>query len=145
MAFGFPAYHEERIRYDCSRNDLMDAALTAVKELGWGGYESGRWRISASTGISFWSWGETITAYVDPGPELQIRSHCAFPTQCIDWGRNAANVRRFLDRLDDVLADYARQDRRKPRDEDEPEKPSSSSPPSSRRPQPGSSDDSIRR
>src|SRR5438046_2779223 len=117
MAFGFPAYHEERVRYDCSRNDLMDAALEALDDLEWNGRESDRWRLSGSTGWSFWGgWGETIRIRVEPGPVLFIRSQCLMPTQCFDWGKNARNVRTLLDKLDEVLDYYDREDRRRLRD-----------------------------
>jgi hypothetical protein len=155
MAFGFPAYHEEEVDYDVSRGELMDAALAALEELGWKGRESGRWRISSSTGVSLWSWGETIIIHVTRDSTLHIRSECALPTQCLDWGRNQSVVRRFLARLDAVLDDFARDRRRRSRDQDDelpeprsprrlPDRSVTPAPPSSRRPRPGPPDDAIR-
>src|SRR5262249_35632119 len=52
MAFGFPAYHREEHAYDnCTRDDLMDAALDALDQLRWGGDAVGEWRIVGSTGV----------------------------------------------------------------------------------------------
>ncbi len=154
MSFGFPAYHEEEYRYDCSRSDLMDAVLTGLHELHWESRDEGCWSISARRGISLWSWGETITIHVGPGPLLYIRSECRMPTQCFDWGRNADNVRCFLDCLDEILDEFARDDRHHSRDDHDSRIRSSSwqvsdrsgtqTSPSSARPRPGSRDDSIR-
>jgi hypothetical protein len=120
MAFGFPAYHEERVRYKEPPDELMDAVDAALAELHWSGRQSGRWRFTASTGVSFWSWGEgmTIDLDLDDG-ELFVRSQCSFPTQCIDWGRNHNNVRKFLDALDRALEDGARRRARRLRDREE--------------------------
>src|SRR5262245_36074271 len=104
MAFGFPAYHEERVRYDVPPGELMDAVDAAIADMHWSGHQTGRWRYSASTGVSFWSWGEGVTIELGPDEgEMFVRSQCSFPTQCIDWGRNASNVRKFLAAVDRAL------------------------------------------
>lgn len=50
---------------------------------------------SFSHGISFTSWGESITINVfslQQGTQISIWSECSFPTQLIDWGKNRSNV-----------------------------------------------------
>jgi hypothetical protein len=103
MTFGLPAYHEERVRYDCSGRDLMDAIDEALHRLKWSGSQTDRWRWRANTGISLWSWGENLDIVVEGPGELFVRSECSFPTQCFDWGRNRSNVMKFLDRIDKIL------------------------------------------
>jgi hypothetical protein len=148
MAFGFPAYHQEEHDYrGCTRGELMGAALDALDELGWGGKDVGGWQVLGSTGVSFWSWGERITIKVRPGPALFIRSHCSLPTQCIDWGRNRENVRRFLDEVEHSIRHVQRRDGRERRREEK-EVPRRGGPairppsPSDRRP--GPTGDAIR-
>ncbi len=120
MAFGFPAYHEERARYSEPPDELMDAIDAALAELHWSGSQSGRWRFTASTGVSFWSWGEGVTIDLDPEDgELFVRSQCSFPTQCFDWGRNHNNVRKLLDAIDRALEDGVRRRARRLRDREE--------------------------
>src|SRR5262249_50644319 len=77
MAFASPAYAEEVARYDCDRDDLMDAAERALDVLGWSGGPAGPWRLSTGTGISFWSWGETVTVEVRRDSSVHVRSQCA--------------------------------------------------------------------
>lgn len=109
MAFGFPAYHEERVLFpDVSDGELMDALDEAIRRLGWSAYESGRWELRGNTGISFWSWGEAITAAVEGDGALFVRSQCSFPTQCIDWGANSGNVNKLVRELEDLLEVRAR-------------------------------------
>src|SRR5262245_60026145 len=113
MAFGFPAYAEEVARYDCDRDELMDAVERALDDLGWRGRPAGPWRLSVGLGISFWSWGETMTVEVRKDSSVRVRSECAFPTQCFDWGKNQRNVNKFLGALDDALDWYERRRRRR--------------------------------
>jgi hypothetical protein len=108
MAFGFPAYHEARARYDCSAGELMDAIDEALGLLGWSGSQTDRWSFSANTGVSLWSWGERVEIDVGRDGRLLIRSECCMPTQCIDWGRNRSNVERFLKKLDRIIPDADR-------------------------------------
>ena len=57
---------------------------------------NGAW-VTTSIGASAWSWGETVSAYVQPGPGrclLTVRSKSAFAL--IDWGKNKRNVERAL-------------------------------------------------
>src|SRR5262249_35999652 len=82
---------------------------------------------SVGLGISFWSWGETMTVEVRKDSSVRVRSECAFPTQCFDWGKNQRNVNKFLGALDDALDWYERRRRRRAAgdDTDEPRPPTS--------------------
>ena len=47
-------------------------------------------------GTSFASWGEKITVTLENGgtsSRVTVLSECGMPTQVIDWGKNASNVR----------------------------------------------------
>jgi hypothetical protein len=104
MAIGLPAYHEERTRYDgCTDGELMNAIEIALRRLKWNGQQTERWAWSGYTGFSFFSWGERIRVVVRGEGRVLVRSECALPTQWIDWGRNEANVERFLRALDRAL------------------------------------------
>jgi hypothetical protein len=101
VAFGFPAYHQEDvtlaypithelIAFACQQCGFTPPAYQPAPG-------SGIWRTSRS--MSLWSWGEVL-AITWLGPTLvRIRSECAFPTQCIDWGRNASNVHALASAL----------------------------------------------
>lgn len=58
-----------------------------------GGYYS---TFTYSHGVTFTSWGETVTVTVSVPPsnmvQIDIRSECSMPTQIIDWGKNKENV-----------------------------------------------------
>jgi len=56
--------------------------------------------ISTNLGTSMMSWGERVTAHVQPGPQgclVTVRSVSAFAL--VDWGRNKKNVNAVLSRL----------------------------------------------
>ena len=54
-------------------------------------------------GTTFTSWGEKITVTLtDLGGStaVDILSECGMPTQMVDWGKNASNVRVLFDYLE---------------------------------------------
>jgi hypothetical protein len=104
MTFGFPAYHEIEKRFKRPRPDLVRAAKRAVNSLGWKLSNSDKASLTASTSVSFWSWGEKLTVEVEDDGTVVIRSQCSLPTQCFDWGKNKKNVQRFLDEFRKELA-----------------------------------------
>lgn len=112
MAIGFPAYHEDRVYFaDVSGEELMDAMDAAFRRLGWSANETGRWSFRASTGMSFMSWGNTVTARVVGEGELAVRCECVNPLQWIDWGTNSTYIDQFVRKLEDLLRVRARQAR----------------------------------
>ncbi len=151
-SIGLPPYTEADARFKCERKDLLDAIEAVFDDLHWAFNETGRGEYRASTGISFMSWGETVTVEVDRDGLVIVRSACSFPLQWIDWGKNGHNVDRFLARIDDFLDRPRRRGRREREEEDEPrprrkrvsdeEAAPPPSPPSRSRPRPG--DDAYR-
>jgi len=90
MAFGFPAYHEERVSF--SRGDQFVRALQDVLSMrGITIKSQTSGLIRGKAGLSLWSWGEDIEVYIGEGV-ARIRSSCSFPLQCLDWGKNRRNV-----------------------------------------------------
>ena len=96
MAFGFPAYHTESYSAGGSLTELHAAAKKALDSLFWSIREETTERIIASTSISFRSWGEKVIINCLPDNTISVTSTCALRTQCLDWGKNEANVRKFM-------------------------------------------------
>jgi hypothetical protein len=96
MAFGFPAYHTERFVGLASSGDPRGVVLSALNSLSWPAHDQSGNVIHASSGMNFWSWGESISVEFLPGGELSITSQCALFTQCIDWGKNHSNVQALI-------------------------------------------------
>src|SRR5262245_22369494 len=120
MAFGFPAYHDERVTYEGhSAGELMNAIDAVFHRLNWSGTQNGRWSFRVNTGISLWSWGEVFTTEVEDDGVIHVRSECSMPTQCFDWGRNNSNVKKFLAELDKALEAGYRRSRRDRDDEED--------------------------
>ena len=100
MAFGFPAYHTES--YSPGRlgtGDLRSAAHSALIALGWILREDGDVQMTVSTGANLRSWGEKVLINFLPDNTISVTSRCMLPTQCFDWGKNKANVTKFLSEL----------------------------------------------
>jgi hypothetical protein len=99
MAFGFPAYHTESFINGARSEDLREAVYEALEALRWWIQVDSDEIITAFIGISFWSWGEWVTIRFLRNGSLVISSRCAWPTQCVDWGKNQSNVTMFSDEL----------------------------------------------
>ncbi|HEY9075732.1 MAG TPA: hypothetical protein VIO61_04275 [Anaerolineaceae bacterium] len=68
--------------------------------------------IRAKKNMSWVSWGEMIDVRITPftgGCQVWIESHCMMPTQIVDWGANANNVKNFETRLYAHLQAYRQQ------------------------------------
>lgn len=98
MSFGFPAYHRQRERYRATDLELTRLCVAAMSELGWQAIKTDGHRVTATHGVSLWSWGERIEVNVDSGG-LEIVSKCRAFTQCFDWSKNRRNVESFLERM----------------------------------------------
>ena len=95
MAFGFPAYHTER--YDAQHDiDLRSVAKETLAQLSWALRTEESMEILASTSLNLRSWGEKVTIKFEADRSISITSRCALPTQCFDWGKNRANVVKFI-------------------------------------------------
>lgn len=100
MAFGFPAYHQERcVTGTSDAEGLRSLVLTAVKDLGWRLAEDADNRISARVSINLLSWGERVLLEFLPDNSVSITSKCVFALQCFDWGKNRKNVLRLMERI----------------------------------------------
>lgn len=101
MSFGFPAYCTERYTPGSeSVTVLQSAAHAAIKSLGWKLRSEQGEQITATTSISLWSWGERVELRFSADGSLAVTSKCSLPTQCLDWGKNKTNVRKFLEQLE---------------------------------------------
>ncbi len=99
MAFGFPAYHRERAAFPATGGAAVDMVLKTLTALSWQLRQQSPNQLLASTSMGLRSWGERIEIDLLPNNEITITSKCALPTQCFDWGKNRANVQRFLAEL----------------------------------------------
>ena len=109
MPFGFPAYQEQVARYrGVSAKKLLRASEDALDELGWRPQRDGKWRLTATVPMQFYVifiiYSGKFSIEADDA-ELFIRSEGAFALEWMDVGQHSANIRKFLDRLDDVLQD----------------------------------------
>lgn len=101
MSFGFPAYCTGR--YTSGSENvaaLQSAAHAALKALRWKLRSEQSMEITASTGISLWSWGERVALRFSADGSVAVTSKCCWPTQCFDWGKNKTNVRKFLEQME---------------------------------------------
>jgi len=97
MAFGFPAYHTERYSTDTRKSaDLRVAVRETLTALSWSVREESHDRVIASTSMNIRSWGEKLLISFLPDNSVSVISKCALPTQCLDWGKNKANVGLFM-------------------------------------------------
>lgn len=87
MAFGFPAYHTERYTGTGKAEDVRAAVRSTLKELAWSIRDEKSDGITASVSISLMSWGERIVVNFLPNDSISVTSKCAYPLQCMDWGR----------------------------------------------------------
>ena len=97
MAFGFPAYYTERYSPDTTRSaDLVAAVKQSLAALSWSVREESHDQIVASTSMNFRSWGKKVLISFLPDKSISITRKCSLPTQCFDWGKNKANLKRFM-------------------------------------------------
>jgi len=98
MELRFPAYHTEKYSPQSSKPaELHVAVQIALKALSWPISEEDHNRIIVALKMNVWSWGETILISFLPDNSISVTSRCAFPLQCIDWGKNKVNVERFME------------------------------------------------
>lgn len=98
MTMGFPAYHQQQLEVPAAFTPAD--VLTAMTAAGWtGSISADGSTVECSSGLNLWSWAEKITVRRLGPTSLHIRSQCALPTQCFDWGRNARNVRKLAEAI----------------------------------------------
>jgi hypothetical protein len=99
MAFGFPAHHTERYTGTGKAEDVRAAVRSTLNELTWSIRDERSDAITATASISQMSWGDRIVVNFLPDGLISVTSKCAYPLQCIDWGKNETNVRRFMSEI----------------------------------------------
>ena len=94
MSFGFPAWHTESVsaRIPPSFRNLLDKT---IRSLGWLIVDETEDSMTASTGLNILSWGERVTIRHN-SLGYTVSSRCVLVTQCFDWGKNKANVRKLI-------------------------------------------------
>ena len=104
VAVGFPPVFEDSKRFRLGERKLLRAVEDTLDELGWHYSFPSRWRVSASVPMSILvSWGERLFVDIEEDGWVRVRSESLMLLSWIDWGKNAANVRRFLRTLSDVV------------------------------------------
>lgn len=96
MAIGLPPKHTDYFSFPAEIPDHRAAVLQTLRTLGWKVTEQSGQSISATVGLSFWSYGERVQITFEADRGITIRSQNRFPLQFLDWGKNKANVERFL-------------------------------------------------
>lgn len=96
MTFGFPAHYHARYPGRIRAMDVRAAVRATLAELSWRIKEERGDGIAATSGISWHSWGEQVHVAFLPDGSISVTSRCSYPLQCVDWGKNEANVRRFM-------------------------------------------------
>lgn len=75
------------------------AVEQTLGELGWKYEEPEEGLLRASVTVSLSSFGETFSIRTRQRGIVEIESRCKWPSQVIDWGKNRANIREFLERF----------------------------------------------
>lgn len=96
MSLGFPAYHTERYAARDTTFDLRNAVKETLNALSWPLTESTSDAFIASTNMNARSCGEKVVISFLLENSVSVTSKCAMPTQCLDWGKNKANVDKFM-------------------------------------------------
>ena len=57
--------------------------------------------IVASSSLSLLFWGERVIITFLSDDSIAVTSKCALPVQCFDWGKNKANIKKFIAAFDE--------------------------------------------
>ena len=106
MTFGFPAYHIQRFNFRCS--NLKVCVKAALRQTNWNWNDETEFTekskfkplITAKSGMTIWSFGETIQITFIDKKTVEIQSKCNAPTQMFDWGKNEKNVNTLVDLIE---------------------------------------------
>lgn len=95
MAFGFPAYHNEKIKHHLTKEQAEEIAKQAVENLGYtelGVHDKALDYKSLGTPMTL---AERILIFVG-NTEIRFHSECLNPAQFLDFGKNKRNVEKIL-------------------------------------------------
>jgi hypothetical protein len=99
MAFGFPfASCKEQIETIGDRRTVRESVESTFETLGWSYDLNGTDEYAVRMGLSWGSWGETLTVTVLEGGGV-VTSRCVYPLQLFDWRKNKSNVKEFTSRF----------------------------------------------
>ena len=95
------AQYEQQVELAMSADEAVHRLYGAISSLRGAGppQVEGPW-VTTQIGMSGFSWGETVAAYVQPGPDrcwVTVRSKSDFAL--VDWGKNKKNVQTVLDHM----------------------------------------------
>jgi len=104
MSFGFPAYHIQRFNFRCS--NLKVCVKAALRQTDWDWNDETEFTekskfkplITAKSGMTIWSFGETIQIMFIDKKTVEIQSKCK--SQIFDWGKNKKNVNTLVDLIE---------------------------------------------
>jgi hypothetical protein len=100
MAFGFPtASHSAEVVLEVNRQTAREAINETLAVLDWSFDSPHPDFYKAKIFFSGWTWGEKLTVHFSDSGVIEVQSRCAPIPQLFDWGKNRANVERFIDLL----------------------------------------------
>ena len=81
--------------------NAINVSQKAISQCGWKVINMGSSTIKATTGISIWSWGETVLVQVQVSEGLTYLNVQSKSKDMVllDWGKNQENVDKFLNYL----------------------------------------------
>ncbi|MGH7975274.1 MAG: hypothetical protein ACREDS_00860 [Limisphaerales bacterium] len=91
----FPAEHQEENAQPLELEEAKNRAKIAATRLHWKLRTETETELEFGVGVNWKSWGEKVRISFQP-KRILIHSECKFPTQCVDWGKNKENCRKFL-------------------------------------------------
>lgn len=96
--------------FQLSATQIQPLISVALKNMGAEILEQNPFSISAKTGMSFRSFGETIQVDIktlEIGCQINIDSRCSMPSTLVDWGKNQNNIDEFFAQLERLTASVA--------------------------------------
>jgi hypothetical protein len=87
--------------YKRSMTEIFNASIDALKSIGFNITEKDNNSITASSGVSIWSWGEYIKVEFSSTPEgTKVKASSSAKAQLFDWGKSEENVSKFFSALE---------------------------------------------
>jgi hypothetical protein len=91
--------------YKASLKEVYDAALEALKKCGFKIKECKEDSIKATSGISLFSWGESIEISIRPEYEgVRVEVSSVPVAQLFDWGKSRENISKIFSNLEAELS-----------------------------------------
>lgn len=107
MPIGFPAYYTETRKLNLNWQQVVQVTARALQTLEWSYAQSAPNIFDAKVRVGMWSWGEQIRVTIYNDGTLTVRSECALPTQCFDWGKNSRNAQKLFEQIERFAGGYS--------------------------------------